>query len=324
MSSAALTQFQAGIEATRGTAVAATRKLYCDAQLPVEDDNIEMVHQARNQFVANFDALQNHVSATWSLEEVFNFHEMAFWLQLAAKGGVTPTGIDPYIWTFNGMATSDDLATMTLEAADDEAALRAPFGVMTSWEIAGQDGNGPAPLMFNADFIFAGVDDNALTGAIADRDISGHYGLFRNTALYLDAVAGSIGTTEVAASLMSFAIRVDNQVQANYPGNTGGRYTSINRDKRHCEVELNLLLNATAYAEFTSAYKNGTARFGRIRNVGAGDDQFDIDFHAARWHKWEPTVNGPTRRVTLLAQTVYDPTLGFDWQIALRNNLAAL
>lgn len=323
MSAVAETIFQAGLESAAGTAVAATRKLYGKAELPMEEDTIQTIQQSRDNYVANFDAVKTHTQAKWSYEEVLNFEEIVFWAQMFAKGSVTPTGAGPYVWTFNGVGSSDDLQVMTLEAADNVSQLQCPYGICKTWELAGSDGNGPKLVTFKTEYIFQKTDHMGSLTSLSERDITGHYGAFANTALYLDDAAGGIGTTEIPA-LMAFTIKCDNKVQPNFPGNQNGLYTSHNRDKRYVEIMVDLLLDATTYTEFTDHYKDGDARFGRIRVGGLGNDQLDFDFHVARWHKFEPKASGSTRRVVLMAQSYYDATLGYDWQLAIQNDVSAL
>ena len=323
MSSASETVFQAGIESTKGTAVAATRKLYCVAELPVEDDNVQTVQQARDNYMANFDAVQTHRLGKWKMEQPANYKDLMFWFQLMLKGGVAASGAGPYTWTFNGAAASDDLDAMTLEAGDDVVALEVPYTLCGSWELSGADGNGPGLVNLKGDFVGTKKVDTTLTGAISDVDMSGAYLLFKNAAVYLDDTAGGIGSTEVAA-LMAFSLKCDNKIQPNFPGNAGGIFTSHNRDKRFVEVQLDLLLNSATYTEFTDHYVGGDARFGQISITGIGNYDFSFNFHVARWHKFEPKASGPTRRVVLIGQTVYDPTLGYDWQTVVTNDEATL
>lgn len=323
MSAVAETVYQAGIESTPGTAVAATRKIYSVAPLPVEDENIEQVSQARDNYVANFDTLQTHRSASWANEEVFNFQEMAFWSECALEGGVSPTGAGPYTRVYDNMPSTDTLKSLTLEAADNVAAWEVPHLLIKDWEISGADGNGPKPVIFKANWMGAQKVATTITPALSDRDISGSYGLFRNVALYLDDTAGAIGTTEVAA-LMAFSIKCDHKLQANFPGNAGGIYTTTNREKRAVEITLDLLLNSTTLTEFNDHFVDGDPRFGQLNIQGSGNDDFKFNFAVKRWNKFEPSASGPTRRVVLMAQCAYDVTLGYDWQATLINDVASI
>lgn len=324
MSATAETVYQMGIESTPGTAVAATRKIYSVAEMPVEIDATEQVMQSRDNYIANYDTLQTHREVGWKNEEVLNFKEFAWWAEFLAKGGVSPTGTDPYTRVYNGASSSDDLKTGTLECADNIATWEVPYLINKDWEISGADGNGPKPVMLKMNWIGTKKVSTTLTGALSDRDLSGSYALFKNTALYLDDTAGNLGNTEVASALMGFNVKCDNKVQVNYPGNTGGIYASHNRDNRYLEITLDLLLNATTLTEFNDHFADGDPRFGRLGIAGAGDDNLNIDFSIAKWSKFEPKSSGPTRRVILMGQTAYNPTLGYDWQMTLINNLAAI
>lgn len=217
MSEASLTRFQAGIESTPGTAVAATRIIYVkEPSMPFEEDNTVQFGQSRPNFIANYDTAQTHRSAKWSSTIDVSFDDIHFWLQMAAKGGVTPTGTGPYTWTFNGAGSTDDLNTMTLEAADDVMAVEVPYMLCTDWEISGSDGNGPGIIEAKMSWLGQKMEPATLTSALSDRDLAGTYALFKNANLYLDASAGNIGTT-AAGNMMAFTFKVNNNIQPNYP-----------------------------------------------------------------------------------------------------------
>lgn len=324
MSNVAETYFQAAIESTAGTGLAATRKLYPKADIPVEERLTEYIQQSRQSYIANHEAVETHVIANWKTEEVMNFEETIWYGLLAWKGGVTASGVGPYTWTYNGAATSDDLDTATIEAADNVAAVEMNYGMIKSWEITGADGNGPKPVMFKADWLGSKVVDTTMTAAISDRDIKGSYMLFKNTQVYLDATAGGIGTTEISNALMSFSLKCDNKIQPDYPGGNSGIFTGHSRDRRFVEITIELLLDATTYTQFTSIYKNGTARFLQLKNTGASNDLWTFNAHVRRWHKAEWKQSGPSRRIVLMAQSVEDPTLGYDWQTVFTNDISAL
>lgn len=324
MSSVARTAYQVGVQGAIGSPVAATRKLYGKTAFPNEDDNTEPVTQSRPNYQAVHDVNQTHRSATWKYEEELNFEEMPFWMQVMLQGSIAPSGSGPYTWA----ADSEDTATediLTLEAANEVADVQMPDGICTKWEISGGDANGPKPILTKLEFIGSKVDDMAggITSGIADRDLATHYGLFRNTSFYLDDAAGNIGNTAIAA-LASFSLKCDKKVQPNYPGGQSGLYTSFNKEKSYVEVMVELIMNATAYAEFSDKYANGTARFGRIHTDGAGNDGWFFDFHAARWHKMEFKPSGATWRVALMCQAAYDTTLGYAWQMRTVNGISSL
>lgn len=322
MSATAETVYQMGLESTPGTAVAATRRVYLRGELPVEDDTTYQFTQSRDNYIANYDQAATHRMVTWKSEEELNFKEAAFDFETIMKGGVSPTGTDPYTRVYNGAASSDDLKAATLECSDNVVDWEVPYLLCKDWEISGADGNGPSAIMFKRNWIGQQKIATTLT-SLSDRDIAGSYALFKNTALYLDDSAGGIGGTEVAG-LMAFTIKCDNKIQPNFPGNAGGVYTSHNREKRYLEITLDLLLNATTLTEFEDHFIDGDARFGQLDIAGAGDDDLKINFHTKRWHKFEPKASGPTRRVLLMCQTAYDPTLGYDWQATLINNIASI
>ena len=320
MSAAAETVFNGKIEATRGTAVAADRALYVvNADLPKAVPTGEYVKQSRGTYVANFDHIITKRDATWQPTIHFSFDDIVWWLQLMIKGGVTPTGVGPYVWTFPNSSTDDDLDSATIEAGDNVVSVRMPFGMVDTWEILGEEGK---IIQAKLGMVGAQVEDNGLASP-ADRDLAGSYAHMGNASLYLDDSAGNIGNTEIENALVGFSIKSKNGIKANHTGNGGRVRSSVNRDERWIEVMLDLIMDVTTYTEFTDHYRDGESRFGRLRLDGNGNDQADIDFHC-HWEKFETKRDGPTRRLVLFGQSIYDPTLGYDFQMEVTNDEASL
>lgn len=327
MSAIAETYWQAGIESTRGTPVAATRKLYAKAAIPTEERPKEFIGQARQSYVAHYDAVETHRHVPDIPFEfpALSFDDAIWWLLLAAKGGVAPTGAGPYVWTSNGMATSDDLDSATLEVADGVSAFQIPFAMCKSWELSGKLGSGPSPISgkFNlmAQKLTAG---HTMTAAIADRNLVGSYMAMKNTQVFLDTAAGSIGGTEIATALEEISIKMDNKLEPRWTGSAaGGDYSYVNREERYLEVSAVLRMNATTYGYFTSVFQANALRYLQIKNTGAGNDLLTINL-ATKLETFEFPEDGTTRRVGIMGRSLYDPTLGYDWQIAVQNDIASL
>lgn len=323
MSAGALTKFQLGFESTRGTAVAATRPLYMRGELPIEKRPPEYITQERGDFNEYHDSVQPMIHAEAKLEGEFNYQEAPVWMCMALKGGLTPTGAGPYVWTADSESTSDDLDSITLEGGDNVAAVEMPFGMCGSWEIAGADGKGPKVITHKMDLIGQKVVPTTLTGAISALDQRGSYAHMTQAQVFVDTAAGSIGGTEWSNALMAFSIKGDNKLSPNYTGGNSALFSSVDRDNRHIEVMIDLLLNATLYSAWQSSFQANALRFCRLKLTGSGDDYFQFDF-ATRFESFEWKRGNGTRRVVLLGKTLYDPDLGHAWECTVQNDIASL
>ena len=327
MSNVALTYWQAGIESTKGTPVAATRKTYTIGGIPKETRNKEHISQARQNFIANFDAVETHAIVDGFTLELPGspFTDLPFWFQSGIKGAVTPTGAGPYVWTFNDAATSDDLDAYTLEVNDGVGSFETPYTMVKSWEMSGKGGSGPSLVNFKMELmaqkLTAGI---TMTAAISDRDLRGQYMPFKNTQLFMDSTAGNIGTTGVAAALEEFTIKVDNGLEPRFTGSaSGGYYTTHRRAERYCEFTAILLFNSTTYSEFSTSFQANAGRFIQLKNTGAGNNLFTFNLYT-KPETFEFNEDGAARRVAIMGRSIYDTTLGYSFRAVVQKVVSAL
>lgn len=324
MSASALTRIQGGLETTFLTAVAANRILYVrKAELPTEDRGKEYIEQSRQSYNAFYEGAETHVIGGWKAELDFSFDDMHWWYNMML-GAITPGGVGPYTWTKNSEATSDDLKAMTLEAADNVAAVEMPGTLVTDWEIDGKDGEGPNIVTAKLGFLGQKVDSTTMTGALSHRDLRGTYMMFKDTAFYIDDTAGGIGTTQVAAALMAFNIKCNNNIVPIHPGNNNGLMMARERGTRYVEWSAELLLNATTLTEFTDHYKDNDMRFVQFKNSGGGANDDWIFNIATKLHMFPFKRNEAVRRVVLAGRSIYDATLGYAWSSTITNDEASI
>lgn len=327
MSNVALTYWQAGLESTPGTAVAATRKVYAKGPVPSENRPKVYAQQSRQNFIANYDAMETHVTIKpWTMtEEGAPFTELPWWFAMAIKGGVSPTGSGPYVYTFNDAGSSDDLKTATMEVNDGVGSFEVPYSMVNQWKLTGKGGSGPTPVNFEATLIGQKLTPAiTMTAAISDRDLRGQYMLFKNTQLFMDDSAGNIGTTEVAAALEEFTIMGDNKIVPRYTGSAaGGPYSTHRRDERYLEFTAIVLFNSAAYTEFQNKWQANSGRYIQLKNTGSGNNLFTLNLYT-KLATFEFNEDGPTRRVALMGQSIYDPTLGYSFQAVVQNDLTTI
>lgn len=324
MSNVATTYWQAGIESEGGTAVAATRKLYAKAGVPSEGRPKEHIQQSRNTWDEYYDAVETHAHVPSILFEhpAANFNTLPWWLKLAAKGGVSPTGSGPYIATYNSAGTTLDPAT--LEVRDETGSFQIPFAMCKSWEIAGKGGSGPSPVTAKFEFIGQKLTaGHTMTTGLSELDLRGHYMAFKNTKIYMDAAVGDIGDTEVAASLEEFSIKCDNKLDPRFTGGNSGYYSKVNREHRHVVITATLLFNAAMYAQYSAQFQANAGRFIQLKNAGTVNDLFTFNIYS-KIETFEFPEDKGTRRVAIMGRSIYDPTLGYSWQAAVQNDVATI
>ncbi len=117
-----LLKAQAGIESTRGTNVAATRKVY--AQITPSYTKALMEFQdTTGTFFDRRRPAYGREKVGFSAKDIATFEDLPWWAQFFLKGGVagvSDAGTPPaYTYTFAPSAATDDLKSMTLEFNDD-------------------------------------------------------------------------------------------------------------------------------------------------------------------------------------------------------------
>lgn len=322
MSHKALTYWQGGLEATAGTAVAATRRLYEIGEIPEESREKEYVPQSRQNFIENFEAVETSARTEFTLEApVLSYKDLAWWAELFLKGGVTPTGAGPYVRVYNGAGTTDDLKTATFEVSDGVGAFQIPYAFGDSFEIKGKNGSKPGPVEAKWDLIGQKVTPgHTMTAALAERDLTGTYMVAQHAQFYLDDAAGGIGGTEIG-TLMEFSIKMKNNTDPIFFGGDSLAYGAKRREERYLEVMVKLMFDATAYTEFTNKFRANASRFCQLKIANGANNIAAWNLHT-KFDKFTWPEDGPTRQVSLLGRSIYDPTLGYDWQLTLTNQLA--
>lgn len=321
--SVALTRWQAGIESTRFTAVGADRPIYKKAPIPDPARGREHIGQSRGNFVATFDTEETHEGPVkWTHEGPANFETLAWWFLLALRGGVSPSGAGPYTMTYASAETSDDLDSASFEVTDGVGVFKLPGAMVRSWELSGKGGRGPTLVTAKFDLLAPQMESGiTMTGDISDLDITGSYMLFKNTELYIDDAAGSIGTAAVG-TLTEFSLKMDNALEPDFVGNNSGRYNAIDRGERYLEFMATLRFDSTAYDELQNHWESNDVRFLQLKNTGASNDLLTVNL-ATKLESFTFGEDGPTRRVALMGRSKYDPTLGYDWQVEIQNDVAS-
>jgi hypothetical protein len=239
----ALRRVQAGIEATAGLAVAATRKVYGSFEVS-RDQPRRYAIEDRGIFPEKMRANARLVMAGYKCEADLTSEDLPWWLDQVLKGGVTPValGTGTWKWLYVPDQSSQTLKTRTFEWGDDSIAYRAPFGLADSLDVAvGLDDavrltvNG-----FVADWYPAGLAGAGgwagFTGSLTDRNVETVMGWQQR--LFVDPGAGPIGTTWVQGRFVSSALAWRNQNRRKFFGDGSPVFTGVGRGRRQTQAGL--------------------------------------------------------------------------------------
>lgn len=321
-----LQKVQGGIEATRGTGVAATRIVYFDRgawfdhvvgrDFPDED---------RNSFIQNYRNITTSQMATFQGGANATFDDLPWFLQFFGKGGVTGSlsNTSVYSYTFSPTATADDLKTATLEVGNDTAAYQIPYCLGEKLELVWQAGG---PVKMNVDFLGQRVVTQAFTGALSDR--TGIEDIIGTTAkVYIDNAGGTIGTTQ-ALNVLSGKVTLQNRWEQ-ITHLVGNLYPDdAQRDSRWIDFELDIHFNNTT--EFAQLLTGGERI---IRIVFGGSTIASSSPSTGRFVQMDLygyytaapfSVSNAIRVVKVTGKTQYDTTATKDWSITVANQLVSL
>ncbi len=219
---------QAGLETTRFTPVAATRKVYKDVTF---DEDIGIQAQdgnGRGHRFANNSFLRGNVSITGNWTDDLTYEDAAYAFLYGIRGGVTPTSPDTTAgstvrrWTFTPNGSAFDVVSGTFEKHDGSFWWQVPGVHMPSWTVSGEQG---APAQFSADL--AGQRKNREGTAGFTAHAGGSTGLANRNDLtiahgygvgfFIDDQAGTIGTTAVTNKLRSYSITYNQGIEMKPP-----------------------------------------------------------------------------------------------------------
>ncbi len=204
MAVTALRTIQLGRETTWGTAVAATAKLMAvsDATITPVDETL-MVKEI-SSLAPSLRAVQAEQSGKGKIKATLSYEDALFYLH-GVFGQVTPTGGGPsYTWSYAApLASTPTAQSYTVEFYSGTAAYQMSGTLFSKVTFKCQAGG-----VWQVDADLIGKTVSIVSPAsLADRSVN----IVRaaDTTIYLDAWSGTIGATEMEATLISAELVID-------------------------------------------------------------------------------------------------------------------
>lgn len=311
---------QIGKETTPGTAVAATRRMYFDK----DNSRLSRERDARPHRFAtgsrdNVRAFTlGPVQAGGSVKMPLSASEIIELLLMGINGGVTPTGAGtPKVWTFTPGNTLDPA---TVEWYDGARGWEAAGAYVNKLQFQGSV-NGENSVM--AELFAMSLTQSTPTGSLSERTPDFIEGW--ETAVYIDDIGDTPGTTQVTGTLINWDVSIENQLGRKYFAantlNAGGIPIG------ELEVKAKLTFEAAPAGTLTE-YDNWDAatqrlvrlEFGQNEVIDGSDKKYVmLDLPGA----WESVDIGGTdegtRTYEFNLQYIYDVTNAFGLQIIAQN-----
>lgn len=324
---------QIGYESTEGTEADATFLFPCEsgsiieidraADTPEEDyGELSMAQPGRSVFGVR--------QATMPLRGVVRFEDIFRILQSAIAGGVTPSGTDPYTWSFVMDNDADTLDPMTVEDGDQIQAylMLGAFVQSLTLSYDALSAGSASPWTFEATLIGRDKQATSFTGSVTApssmETVMGHL-----TRLYLgDTATAFASLSEVTGSLLSFSVSIETGIVLRKQGGSDDVADNHGREKVSATftalVEQTAATKSAVWDDFESDGTNPvqpTKRL-RIQAQGNGDREFTID--GAIQIEGVPTQEGDgSTRYSVEGHYVKDATIGGLIQIDVVNGIAS-
>ena len=315
--------WQIGKETTAGTTVAATRRMYFDADASkMQRDREARPHKfatASRDNVRAFTLGNTEVGGT--VELPLSASEIIELLLMGIKGSVTPSGTSPYVWTFTP-GTSLDPAT--LEWNDGARGWDVGGCYVNKLTFAGSvDGENK----LTAEIFALNMATATLTGSLSERVPDFIEGW--ETALYVDSFGGTAGSTQKTGELINWSIEIDNQLDRKYFAANTQDAGSIPIGELMVTAKLTYEASSSEAASEFSNWDAATKRlvrleFGQNEVISGSDKKYVMIDIPGAWDAFDlgGTDKG-TRTYELGLQYVYDTTNAFGLQIIAQNNRSA-
>ncbi len=334
MAERAFDVIQLGAQSTDTTAVPATVVFPARGDDPALDRSIRVPDEDFGRLSAANPGRLTYGArgASMKLDADVRFEDVMRLLEMHARGGVTPTGIGPYTWTYTWDETSLTAKSYTIEVGSETSqdqwrlvGCRASE-LSLGFDALAAPGNSPWQASASIDAIDR--QSNALTAALSApatlETAEGHL-----TTLYEGTTATVFGSlAELAGHLVGFRLTSRMPWSRRIYGSAADTATSWGLESRpELTFEAELKVSTTSKGDIldilTAAGSPVTERRWRVKVTGSGTKTITIDGRVAfsvvgRGERAGEAVYG------VQGQFLYDPTLASRLQVTVVNGVATL
>lgn len=326
MGEVALRRLQAALETVRGTDLAATRRVYATGHM---EKDIELLSPAedRGTFISNYRSTLGVVTAALPLEGGVSYEDLAWWLQLALKGGVTGTlrAVTAYDYIFVPTPSTDDLKSATFEWGDDTQAFQSNYCMVDTLEISGALNS---YWTFSVGLIGNDMLPTTFTGALADRTVEDVNTYLTKLAI---GAAGAVPSAYMTGRFIGFKLTINNKLSRKYfADGVSPALGGMGRGKREFTLELTFEGNAATITE-RGVWEAGTSRVARITAEGSaiagstGPVKRTVDIvFPGKWQAYAVGERDTNTIFTAMLRNEYDATLAYDLSATVTNALVTL
>ncbi len=326
----ALRKIQLGVESAKGTAVAATA--LWRGQGVIEDQTEVMFPEEDIGYLSGIDRsyIPRNLAAITFEETPATFEQLGYILDAGVKtvSGVQDGAGTDYVYTYTFPTTSaNSIKTYTIEGGDDQQAEEMEYAFVKSFTLAGAASEA---WTVTADWVGRQVSTTSFTGSISVPTVEEI--LFQKSKLYIDAIGGTIGSTQKSSTLLKAELAVTTGWQEYFTADGNLYFTAHKSTKPEVVLTLTFEHDGTSVAEKAN-WLAETARLIRILGEGStvttpgttySKKTLIIDL-AGKWERFEKLDEQDGNDiVTGRFRAAYDSTSASFAEIVVVNELSAL
>ncbi len=261
----AFRRIQIGLEATRGTALAAD-KVMLGTLTMTPQVTFHRPTDERNTLAEFHRAVAVAQSTKLRFEGDATYEQLIDWLSMAVKGAISPSTPEgsARLWTFTPNLTSKNVQdSYTFEYGDDQQAWESAFTICENLELGITLGE---VMTVRADLFAKFAAKTTFTGALSVPALITEV-VANHMKFYVDGSWANIGNTESASLLAGATVRLGTGIRPSNRADGSLDFATVSESKRHLEIDLDFIMSSAAMTEY-DAYVANTLRAIRLELIG--------------------------------------------------------
>jgi hypothetical protein len=234
------------------------------------------------------------------------------------RGSVAPSGSNPYVYTQAGWTTATPaLRSRTIEFTDGQQEWELEGGLVSNIKLAGEVGEDTF-VTFESEWIGETLVPSTITGSLSPRAFTAIPA--NGMRLYADAIAGTIGSTELTNTLISWEWNFETGVHLKKFGSATLTPDTFGYGPPNATLSLTVEYNANGDT-LVDNYLAGTEQLFRVSGAGASSTALSVDL--AGIPAGEPVLWGDrdgNTTVTLEYTAMYDSGAFAAWTRVISTN----
>lgn len=326
----ALRLFQWGKESTRGTAVPATSQLAV-VKLDIEPTDLMERPALARGLITMYPGNETVVArgAKWSTGQTpLTYEQLPNWCSMAIKGGVSPTGVGPYVYTYAHSLTADpapDTWTLERRITDGSGPIDYEWAYALAQKLSFMFAENKM-VMMSAEGFARRQQSSTLTAAQTMPTVG--IPATADAKVYIDSVWGDLGTTQVTTQILAAQLDILSGLEPYHSldARSDKDFVGYKLDPKKVGFDLKLTCAIAASGQFAAektAAEAGTLRAVRIQIPGSSSR--DIKFNLLGKHEVPGLYKiGELGGLDVVEMHIVSSTDGTnDYSVVCTNNVAS-